>query len=191
MTGPSIKHPRYSDVAAWVRYHQEILAKQKAAGASEGRPQFGRFTGLPKGLPTMNEFGVTDYLERLGVPYETHRRVSSIDPDWPGGVNAEYDIYVPTLGLAIEINPTWHKGGKSEIPRVAQLDTWKEQSAKRTGIELVALDPTERASTFAKAVNRALVPRLQEAGIPAPRWEEYPSNVEAKMLARERRRLAK
>ena len=188
---PDINDKRYSDTGAWVRYHLELLRKQREAGASQGKAQFGRFTGLPKDLSTMNEFGIENYLQRLGLTPARHRHVGEFDPDWKMGRNAEYDIFVPELGLAIEINPAWHKGGKSEIPRVAALDRAKEKSAARTGLKLVAIDPTERASTFAQAVNQQLVPYLREQGIHAPYWEEHLSTVQDKMARRLERRLRK
>lgn len=187
MSAPDINDPRYSDTGAWVRYHLELLRKQKAAGASKGLSQFGRFTGLPKNLSTMNEFGVVNYLQNLGLHVETHRHVRDIDPAWPYGINAEYDLYVPELGLPIELSPGWHLGGPAEIPRVAALDRAKIKSAKRTGQHLVVLDPKERASEFAHEVNSKLVPYLRESGINAPLWSEAPSLVEQKMARRLKR----
>lgn len=188
---PDIHDPKYSDVGAWVRYHNEILAKQKAAGKSRGLPQFGRFTGLPKSLPTMNEFGVTNFLDANRIPYTTHERIKHIDPDFEGGHNSEFDIYVPSLALAIELNPAWHLGGKSEIPSVAALDRAKQRSAKRSGIELVALDPAESPARFAHEVNTKLIPYLRSQGLNVRNWEEHLTIREIAAAQRTNRRLRK
>jgi hypothetical protein len=137
-----------------------------------GTGQFGRFSGLPKDLPTLNELGIAHYLERLGVPYTTHQRVKKLIPAWPHGANAEFDMYVPSLGLALDINPAWHLGGRSEIPHVAMLDRAKQKYARSAGIKLITLDPSDTTAAYAREVNSKLVPYLLEQGVRAIPWDE-------------------
>jgi hypothetical protein len=178
---PDIHDPTYSDLGAWMRYHTELLAKTK------GKAQFGRWTGLPKHLPTVNEFGLIAYLVKLRLPYRKHVRIHEIAPSALIGHNAEFDIFVSRLGLAIDINPAWHLGGKSEIPRVAEIDRFKQIIARDAGIHLIQLDPTESAAGFARAVNSKLVPYLRSQGVRAFEWPEQLSVREQRLVKRLKR----
>src|SRR5438445_12691665 len=104
---------RFRDLAEFVRTKR---AKIASGEFKSGAGQFGRFTGAPAHLPTLNELGIAQYLDTLGVSYITHARVRDIIPDSQLSPRAEFDLYIPSLNLAIEDNPAWHLGGKSEIP---------------------------------------------------------------------------
>ena len=148
--------PRYKELAGFVH---------RPGG---GVKQFGRFTGLPGHIPTLTELGVTAYLDRLKVPYELHRKVATVVPDYPGGNRAEYDIFLPKYGIAIESSPGWHEGGSSEIPRVAQNDRLKREYSEKAGIMVLSFDPGDDANEFARNFNSKVVPILREHGINAP-----------------------
>jgi len=57
----------------------------------------------------------------------------------------------------------------------------KIRIAKEHGINLIVIDPTERADLFAKAVNSKLVPALRAAGIKAYMWDASPSISKAEL----------
>src|SRR2546427_1787534 len=169
---------RFRGLAEFVRAKR---AKIASGEFKSGAGQFGRFTGAPKELPTLNGLGLSQYLDSLHVPYEAHARVKRLTGDENINPRVEFDLWLPTLAIAIEDNPAWHLGGKSEIPRVAELDRMKIRIAKEHGINLIVIDPTDRADSFAKAVNAELVPALRAAGIKAYMWDVSPSISKAEL----------
>jgi len=181
-------NPEASEFKALTEYVRERL---KRGGYSGGvsYARFGRFTGLPKHLSTLSELGITQYLDSLHLRYRTHVPVRDVISEWPSKGRAEFDVFVPSLALAIELNPAWHKGGRSEIPRVAELDALKARASKSAGIKLVSIDPTETSRGFAHNINFRLVPFLRENGIRAPLLDEGGNRAQEETARKLMRRM--
>lgn len=137
---------------------------------------FGRFSGLSADTPTMNELAITQYLDAYGIDYKMHKKLGE---DYPQYGNIEYDLYLPSKHVAIEISPAFHNAarikkylenpdiapeGRKNLARVLRNDETKNRVAKEHGIEVVTIDPQDNANKFSKEINEKLVPVLRSAG---------------------------
>jgi len=162
---------------------------------------FGRFSGLPPEIPTLNELVITQYLAKNGIKYQTHATFDQLFPsEIPEHPDIEYDIYIPEKLIAVEISPKWHDPEKikkyitrkdtptearKNLTRVLRNDELKAEVARSHGIDLIVIDPTEDVNVFASRINKSLVPVLRVAGYHVP---ELHIDSRSKAIANAQRR---
>jgi hypothetical protein len=147
----------------WQSSVEHIQERQQSGGGGTFGPQ----SGMERGEPTRHEWGVTSYLDNLGVKYVHKMKLGELDPGETEHPDIEYDIYIPEFNIAVESSPGWHEGGKTSknFPQVAFNDQYKKKFAKENGIELFVYDPDMGGSEG--FINDELAPALRTHGIDA------------------------
>jgi hypothetical protein len=143
---------------------------------------FGRFGGLPPEVPTMNELAITQFLDANDIDYTLHKKLGEDFPEY-GFPRIEYDVYIPSKHIAIEVSPAFHNAarikaylekkdiapeGRKNLSRVLRNDEIKKRAAQEHGIELVSIDPQDTANKFSDEINKKLIPVLRQAGYHVP-----------------------
>jgi hypothetical protein len=161
---PASKRTGYLDPEdpSWQQSVEHIQTRQQ----QPERGTFGPQSGMQRGEPTRHEWGVTSYLDDIGVPYVHKMTLGELDPT-EERADLEYDIFLPDYLIAIESSPGWHKGGKTaqNFPQVTENDEYKERWAKEHGIELLTFDPDVGGSEH--FINETLAPLLRTQGVKA------------------------
>ncbi len=147
----------------WQKSVEHIQERQKKPG---NIGTFGPQSGMRRGEPTRDEWQIASYLDSIGLEYIHKMKLGEIDPT-VGKPKVEYDLFIPSLLIAIETSPGWHEGGPSELARVAENDKFKRKFAKENGIELFVYDPDEKFGS-AEFINTVLAPELRTHGVDAP-----------------------
>jgi len=148
----------------WQKSVEHIIQERQKKPGNIGT--FGPQSGMRRGEPTRDEWQIASYLDSIGLEYIHKMKLGEIDPT-VGKPKVEYDLFIPSLLIAIETSPGWHEGGPSELARVAENDKFKRKFAKENGIELFVYDPDEKFGS-AEFINTVLAPELRTHGVDAP-----------------------
>jgi hypothetical protein len=163
---PTVSETGYLDPSdpKWQQSVEHIKERQAGEGPVG---TFGPQSGMQRGEPTRHEWGVTSYLNELGLDYVHKMTLGELDPAETTHPDVEYDIYIPLIHTAIESSPSWHAGGKKSgpFPDVVEHDEYKTDFAKSHGIDLLVYDPEKGGSE--KFINDELAPLLRTHGVKA------------------------
>jgi hypothetical protein len=140
--------------------YQETLEIVREGAKKHGA--FGRFTGRRKTTLTWNEWVVYNWLRAHGYRDIIHNY--TVWDDAPEGyfrskIPYEFDFYIPTLGIGIEVDPLFHYDTGNPVTRgVMMRDTAKDQWARDHGIHLIRVVAYDKPEDFAAEIMEKLRP---------------------------------
>jgi len=134
-------------------YYLDIADKAEI-GRVSGHGSFSRFRIMPE--YTWAEYIMKRFLDERGIKY-VHRWRFRTENGWL----LEYDFYLPTHAIAIEVDPGFHQKTDNPVTRNVFLrDRDKDDWSKQHGIELIRIQVHPKINDFVNEVNKKLARRL-------------------------------